>query len=112
MLSREWEEELKWFATGRYCRLSRTECRCSRKRSPSLHLVSPMYSGATLGTADTIDHISGYAGEHMFNVEGFLGAWDGSEGGEEEFQEWVWDGFLDTHIEEPTREQAILDRVL
>ena len=31
---------------------------------------------------------------------------------EEEFLECIWDGFLEQYIEEPTREQAILDWVL
>eukprot|EP00061_Rhincodon_typus_P000361 g11439.t1 len=42
MSSKEWEGELKWFEAGRCSRLSRTERRCSTKRSPSIHLVSLM----------------------------------------------------------------------
>eukprot|EP00061_Rhincodon_typus_P008160 g30536.t1 len=31
---------------------------------------------------------------------------------EEEFLECIWDGFLNQYVEEPTRQQAILDWVL
>eukprot|EP00061_Rhincodon_typus_P002595 g17974.t1 len=32
---------------------------------------------ATSGAADAIDHISGCAGEHLSDVEGSFGSWDG-----------------------------------
>eukprot|EP00061_Rhincodon_typus_P005360 g24771.t1 len=37
---------------------------------------------ATSGTADTIDHISGCAGELLSDVEGFCAVWDGGAGGD------------------------------
>eukprot|EP00061_Rhincodon_typus_P008443 g31045.t1 len=37
---------------------------------------------ATSEAADAIDHISGCAGKHLSNVEGFFGSLEGGEGGD------------------------------
>eukprot|EP00061_Rhincodon_typus_P002576 g17927.t1 len=37
---------------------------------------------ATSGAVDAVDHIDGCAGEHLSDVKGLFGAFDGGEGGD------------------------------
>ena len=58
---REVEMSRDWFRN--VLSLISTSLRCSRKRSPNLRTVSPMYNFFCIGTGNTIDEIGGNARE-------------------------------------------------
>eukprot|EP00061_Rhincodon_typus_P001303 g14353.t1 len=52
-----------------------------RKAVPEPPFGFPDVEEAKSGTADAVYHIGRCAGDHLFDVESLLGAWDGGEGG-------------------------------